>query len=349
MQPLQWASAVAALAFVPSFALAQSAEDESANFSTEMVLSGLDSPWGLAIRAGRGKAGPHELFLAESGAGRVIRVTTDQPGKVRDVVVGFPVSASTTSSAIHTGPLGLAFLTRTKLLVTGVGGNAGQREVRVYVLPGDDAELAADSYDHLASAARSGAELRDLWAVVTSPAAAYFTAGGVQGEGWIFQAKLEANRLEALRPFVSPRRGGDLMNPAGITLTPADRPPFLVVADEGSFDTPHDSRLIFYTLETGSLALRLSTGLDDVTALAYSPSGQLYALDRARNETGQGGVYRLDDVRHEGRQACRAVKIAAVVSGVSMAFAPDGALYVTSLGKGENSKQGALTKITGEF
>ncbi len=349
MQPLRGAIAVAALALVAQFALAQPTEDESANFATEMVLSGLDSPWGLAIRAGRDKTGPHELFLAESGAGRVIRVTTAQPGKVHEVVVGFPVSASTTSPAIHMGPLGLAFLTRTKLLVTGVGGDAGQREVRVYVLPGDDAELAADSYDHQASTARSGAEFGDLWAVATTPAAAYFTAGGVQGEGWLFQAKLEANRLEALRPFVSPRRGGDLTNPAGVTLTPADRPQFLVVADEGSFDTPHDSRLIFYTLETGSLALSLSTGLDDVTALAYSPSGQLYVLDCARNDTGQGGVYRLDDARHEGRQACRAVKITTVVRGVSMAFAPDGALYATSLGKSEKSDQGALIKITGEF
>lgn len=353
MQSLRWAIAVAVLALAPQFALAQLSEDETSNYATETVLRGLDNPWGLAIRAGRDKAGPHELFIAESGAGRVIRVTTDQPDKVHEAVVGFPVSASTAGPEIRAGPLGLAFLTRTKLIVTGAGDDDSRPEVRVYVLSGDEAALDADSYDHLVRSARVGSQSADgpgeLWAAATNSSTAFFTAGSVPGEGWVFKADIEANRLKSLRPLVSPRRGGSLTSPAGVTLTPVDRPQFLVVADESSLDSPHDSRLMFYTLVTGSLALSLETGLDDVTGLAYSPSGQLYAVDCARNETGQGGVYRLDDARHEGRQACRAVKIASVAHGVSLAFAPDGALYVTSLGEGENTKQGSLVKITGEF
>ena len=149
MQPLRWAIAVAALTLGPKCAFAQPAEDESAGYTVETVLGGLDNPWGLAIRAGRDKAGPHELFLAESGAGRVIRISTNQPDKVHKAIAGFSVGASTTIPDIRVGPLGLAFLTRTKLIVAGSDGETGKREVRVYALPGDDSthlNLAADHW-----------------------------------------------------------------------------------------------------------------------------------------------------------------------------------------------------------
>jgi hypothetical protein len=264
-------------------------------------------------------------------------------------VTGLDVSASKTLPEVRTGPLGLAFLTRTKLLVTNAGGEAGQREVRVYVLPDDDSPLAADQFDHAARLSRSIVEPSDQWSIATTASAAYVPLAAVAGQGGILKAHHEANHLETLRAFVSPKSSGDLAVPAAVTVTPSARPQFLVVADLGSLDDAGDSRLMFYTLQSGSLALQLATGLNDVVGLAYSASGQLYAVDAAWNEPGQGGVYRLEDVRQEGRQACRAVKVASVPRGVSLAFAPDGALYVTSLGPSERTKQGALLKITGEF
>ena len=98
-----------------------------------------------------------------------------------------------------------------------------------------------------------------------------------------------------------------------------------------------------------ALALALDTGLSDISGLAYSSTGQLYAVDAAWDDPRQGGVFRLDDARTEGHQACRAVKVAAVTRGISLAFAPDGALYVTSLGPSGRSKEGSLVKITGRF
>jgi hypothetical protein len=83
--------------------------------------------------------------------------------------------------------------------------------------------------------------------------------------------------------------------------------------------------------------------------LAYSTSGQLYAIDLAWQDENAGGVYRLDDARFEGQPACRAVKIAEVVRPTSLLFAPDGALYVASWGKGNGAKQGTIVKISGEF
>jgi hypothetical protein len=192
-----------------------------------------------------------------------------------------------------------------------------------------------------------------MLSVATNGMAAFITLEGASAGGQILKADIEKNRLETLRPFVSHKKSNELTAPGGITFTPSDRPQFLVVANQGSFDTPRDSRLAFYTLENGRLALSLGTGLHDIMGLAYSPSGQLYAVDcawpGAGNDTGQGGVYRLDDARLEGRQVCRAVKIASVARGIALAFAPDGALYVTALGEGENAKQGTVIKITGKF
>jgi len=358
MQQLRRAKFVVALVLASRIAVAQTtdylpAEDESAGFTAEAVLSGLDNPWGLVIRAGRDPLGPHELFVAESEAGRVIRISTDQPDKIQEAIVGFPVHSLASSPAVRVGPLGLTFLTRTKLIVTGSRGEEGDREVRVYVLPGDNSQLAYDEHDHSVGPMRtsdpSKTSAGDLLAIATDETAAFVTLGGASAGGRILKADIEKNRLETLRPFVSHQKSNGLAAPAGITFTPSDRPQFLVVAEQGSLNTPHDSRLTFYALETGRLALSLITGLHDIMGLAYSPTGQLYAVDCAWHDTGQGGVYRLDDARQEGRQVCRAAKIASVARGIALAFAPDGALYVTALGEGENAKQGTVIKITGTF
>ena len=117
----------------------------------------------------------------------------------------------------------------------------------------------------------------------------------------------------------------------------------------GSFDKPRDSTLAFYVPASANLALSLDTGLNDIFALAYSPSGQLYAVDFSREDEASGGVYRLDDAIINGQQACQAVKIASVVRPTALAFSPDGTLYVTSFGASDGENQGVLLKITGNL
>ena len=53
--------------------------DESANFSIDRVLTDLDNPFGLAVRKGQTAEKHHVMFIAECGAGRVLRVTTADP------------------------------------------------------------------------------------------------------------------------------------------------------------------------------------------------------------------------------------------------------------------------------
>lgn len=342
---LVWPLVIVSLLVAVMPARAQEAEDKTAEYTVETVVEGLDNPWGLAIRAGREKNGPHELFVAESGAGRVIRVSTDAPQNVAEAVTGLRVEADGVGGA-RLGPLGLAFLTRTKLLVSGRGAEDGQQEVQVFVLPGDDAALAAEQVDHRAKLGRQSNQPQTWWALATSSASVYVTVAGDDGE--ILRASHEANHLEPLRRFAE-AASGKLMSPAGVTITPANRPQFLVVSDLGNLSAAEDSRLLFYAMDTGEQALALETDLRDIAGLAYSETGQLCAVDAPWGEPGRGGVYRLDDARAEGRPACRAVKIATVSRGISLAFAPDGALYVTCLGSRVNAKQGSVVKITGNF
>ena len=66
-------------------------------------------------------SGPYELFFSESGAGQVVRLSSDKPGEATPVITGFPDRQLGDGPAVRIGPLGLDFLTRTKLAV-GTGG-----------------------------------------------------------------------------------------------------------------------------------------------------------------------------------------------------------------------------------
>ncbi|NOY29565.1 MAG: hypothetical protein GXP28_05130 [Planctomycetes bacterium] len=314
--------------------------DESENYSVEMVLAGLDRPGGVVLRASSAKAGPHELFLAENGAGRIIRIATDRPRKTSEVIVGLSKNSLEGEFFSQIGPVGLAFLTRTKLAV----GGGGQGAVGVYLLPDDGSAVAADEADHTVGASSNGA-----FFALTKSDTTLFMTGANEDQGWIFQSEIEANRLATLGSFATTKKSGTLGMATGIAISPSPRPPFLVVAYLGDLETRQDSTISFYVSSSATMAMNLGTGLHDIVALAYSPTGQLYAVDFASEKEEASGVYRLDDARVNGQQACQAVKIASIPRPISMVFTPDGMLYVTALGASDSKKQGILVKITGEF
>lgn len=327
-------------------------EDESSNYEMETIHNELDNPGGLAIRSGSAKTGPHEIFIAESGAGRVIRVATDEPQQIDEVITGFSQGSFGDDPTYRVGPLGLAFLTRSKLIVAGGSADTGKNTIGVFALPEDGAPLTAVELDHSVGPIKTGASTdqgEPILFGLASTDIALFTTWAEESQGWVLKSGIESNRLAYLQPFVSTKNATGVGRPTGIAVIPSPRPPFLVVAQMGSFETPHDSLLSFFIPSSGDLAMSLPTGLHDIIALAYSPSGQLYALDFSWADEAAGGVYRLDDARVDGRQACRPVRIAAVTRPAALAFAPDGSLYVAAFGEGENARQGLLVKITGEF
>ena len=350
---------MAALALEASLASAQPPAsvvpigDESASFEVETILSDLDNPCGLTVRPTRTTSGPYDLFLAESGAGRILQLSTAKPDEFREVIVGFRTNPFNDHLPYRVGPLGLAFLTRSKLMVGDSGNPSGSDLLSVYILPSDGKAVQASGPDHSVGPLRNreGTDSGSInfLAMAKTDELVYLSVGGDDDQGVLLKAGINSNRLDYLQPLLIEDASRRPAARGGIAFIPPPQPPYLVVAEIGSYETPSDSSLVFYIPATGEMAMSLPTGLHDMMSLAYSPSGQLYATDFAWSDAPSGGVYRLDDVRIAGAQGCRAVRIASIPHPMSLTFTSDGVLYVTAFGNGENEKQGMLLKITGEL
>jgi hypothetical protein len=115
-------------------------------------------------------------------------------------------------------------------------------------------------------------------------------------------------------------------------------------------DSPQPSRLAFFSPLDRRIVMQVSTDLQRVVALAYSPkSGNLFVANSPTTGDGRSGIYRIDGVVRPEAAACAAVKIADVHSPTALAFAPDGALYVTASGGTEGINAGALLKLSGDL
>ena len=70
---------LAAIVLTLLFASSVDAGDESNRPKIEPILTGLDNPCAIAVHPSSG-----ELYVAESGAGRIVRVQPGDPQKIRD-------------------------------------------------------------------------------------------------------------------------------------------------------------------------------------------------------------------------------------------------------------------------
>lgn len=325
--------------------------DETASFQVEEIASGLNNPTGLAVRPTPAAKGPYELVLAESGAGRVLRIETDKPKEIDQVIVDFPIGTLELGDSHRVGPLALAFLARTKLMVSSEGGASSPDRVATYTLRAGAAAIDASQLDHAVGPMDQNINpgLADLKLCGLALSQDSCFVGSTTVDGGIFKCDVAANRLEQLRLLIDVKAKADMSTPGGIALIPEPRPGFAVAALIGTAERTGDSRLVFFTPSSGEIVLDLPTGLHDIIGLAYSPSGQLYAADFSANDEQAGGIFRIDDAQIDGRQTCQAVKIAALEHPFSLAFAPDGSLFVTAFGPGANQSQGKLVRIIGDL
>jgi len=332
--------------------------DESSQYLVETVTNGLDNPCGLAVRPGETPSGAVELFFSESGAGRIVRVNTGNLSEPAPVLTGFPLGEFGVKRAYRVGPLGLEFITRSKLAVGTGGLGKGADLVRVYELPEDGAPLEYDKVDHsvgpILPSPRSAEGEGQYFALAKIDheieSALFATSVGDENQGWILKADLKGNHLSDLQPFVAARRLLNAGMPMAVTVNPKPRSHYLLVGQAGEPGDKRDSVLSYLGPASGAVALSVNTGLYDISGLAYSsPSGDLYAVDFAWADPKAGGVYRLEAAEVDGQESCRAVKIAAVERPTSLTFTPDGTLYVTAFGDnvdGEVSPSGKLIRIT---
>lgn len=320
-----------ALAFIVSLILiVVPAAVALAEITPEVVLEGLRSPSAVAIQPETGT-----VFVAETAAGRVIRVVE---GEAQGVITGF-LSDEVTHPGEATGPVGLAFLSKQRLIV--VTGN--EKNLRIYETPepGGDEVTASDPAQQ--TAPLESEDEGGFHAVAVDSQAVYAALGNEQ-TGWIARAEVDGDDLKDLAVHIDTQGAVSRGNPVALVLSPRRE---IVSGEIGSIGEEADSLLTFYNQKSKEVMLSLETGLRDMVAVAYSPqTGRLYAVDFSGAESSQGGLFRLDAVRRDGKQAIKATQILELARPTSLAFNSSGELLITVWGSADaEAPAGQLLKI----
>ena len=322
------------------------AAEEPATPKISTVTTGLDHPVGLAIQPGSGA-----VFVAESGAGRVLRLTPD--GAV-EVIGGLPTAeVNSGGQKVKLGPLSLAFVDRSLLAVGATAETAGKTPIRIYELPSPPNKLPADKFKHGIALAPSEetktTAIGNIHGLAADGAGRLLVASGDAGHvdrDWLGQLDVTEDRAGAIKPVL----GVGSKQPRAVTLSPREE---WVVAQCATTDLPGRSLLVFYDPQTRKELLVLDTGLHEVTGVAYSPrTGWLYVTAVADGKGSEGGVYRLDRALVDGKPGVKAVLVTTLQRPSGLVFAPNGALYVASLGKADTSSKentGSVVRLTGRL
>lgn len=332
-----------AFALVLAVASASAAEPK-----TRVLVSGLDNPCGIAVQPGTG-----DVFVTDSAAARILRVTAGDSVTTSPVITGFGQDIYGKGPMYNIGPLGLAFLNQNTLIVGDGGQKDGSEVAYVFEVPKAGASIDVSKAKAKLGPITPGDDSvqgeGNYYGVAITDDAVYFTSNGDDTKGWIVKAARKELDVSGFKPAIATKPLVQVDAPVGITTGPKGQ---LVVGQMGEMNVPQDSLLTMYDAD-GKLTLKATTGLFDIAGLAYSPkSGKLYAVDFAWLDTKQGGLYRLD-VEGTGTDAkVTATKILSLDKPTSLAFSPEGKLYIGVFGTAAadaEKKPGQLLEVTGDL
>jgi DNA-binding beta-propeller fold protein YncE len=298
----------------------------------------LDNPSGVCVHPTTG-----QVFVSSRQG--IFRLAPGKPPKIYLEVSGFPTDIYGKGPMYNIGPLGVSLWGNDRLIVSDGSRKDAEELVRIYKIA--DAPPAKPNTEDSAEFTLGPIPAGDVsekgegnfYASVVWNDAIYITSNGDDTKGWIVKSEIKDGKPGALTGAIETKKLTEVDAPIAITISPDKSQ--LVVGQGGEVNVPGDALLTFYDKE-GKLAKKLKTGLHDITGLAYSPSGKLYATDFAWADTTQGGLFELVI---EGEEV-KPKKILGLDRPTSLAFDKDGGLYITvfSLGKdtGENPAGGLI-------
>jgi DNA-binding beta-propeller fold protein YncE len=307
----------------------------------DTVLDGLNNPCGIAVQPETG-----HIFVADSGALKVVRVVN---GKAEDVITGFTKDVYGKGPMYDIGPLGLAFLDKDTLVVGGGGKPDGEESLFVFTIPAAGQKAISADNPKFSFKLEATADLKaegNFYGIATTKTAIFVTSNGDDTKGWVAKADINGTKVEKYTRFIPTKEAVEVDAPVGIAISPAGH---VVIGQMGEINVPEDGLITFYNAKTGEKLMNVKAGgLYDITALAYSPKGQLYALDFAWMDTTKGGLFQIIAENSQGQQGAKATKVASLDKPTAMAFGPDGSLYITVIGtqkEGDAKPAGKLLKI----
>jgi hypothetical protein len=334
-------------AFVFNAALLASVQSDAGQQATSTVLvNDLHRPSGIAVRPGDSGA-QHEIYFALADLGEVRRFRTGTPDEVTTAITGLP-----------RGRIHLSFLDRNRLVVV-VAATAQTPSLLVFELKDGTSQSADEAVQKLGLGENVPAAGEDAISVQSLTR----TIANDRVADQLIVAAQSSNRPAEL--WKLPIRAGTLDKPAKFVPASGDSSAaalaisnqgFVVLASSSIDGGERGSRLTFFSPMDGKQVMELPLDLNDIRALTYGPrSRNLYAASyggpSADSNSESSGIFRIDDAGKPGQPAARAVNIAAVPRPVAIAFAPDGALYVSSEGDSESpaDKSGRILRLSGNL
>lgn len=318
--------------------------------TVDTVLANLNEPSSVAIRPG-GAPERYEGFVANGGARRVIKISSNAPNRPADVITGFPAASAPGNRRSMGNPSCLLFLDE-KHIVVGISG--APPELRLYELTEAGTPLTADGAKQKVAPDLPGEKPEATFVVFAGLArtrsndfVADMLLVAIRRTG-VWKLPVRANMLgemSALESMPSFRPTAFVLSsPRALAISEQG---YLLAVDDGSRSIRN--RFMFLNPTSGQVVLGFDPGLTDVRSVAYSPkSGNLYALAKAYGK-GEEGLFRIDDANKPGEQQITVTKVADIKQATALAFGPDGALYVTTLGDKTKDDDGALLKVTGDL
>ena len=309
--------------------LAGSGQAQAQDAIPEVVTKGLSNPSGVAVQPETG-----HVFVADSGAGRIVRVIE---GKIEVVIADFPTERSKTDPAYKIGPLGLLFLDKETLVVGGGGLPNGEDLIRVFKVPnvGEEPILASATHGDAFTLPASGTEDEDdvqpgegnFYGLARGSKGIFVTCSGDDTKGWVSLATLKQDLITKFDRKIATAVKTEVVTPMAATISPQG---YLVIGQLGKTGNAKDSLLTFYSQSGTTLGI-YTTGLNDITGLAYGPRhGRLFALDFNQAAPKQGGLYKLVDMKDD--KQCESVLMSRLEKPTALAFTKDGDCYITLAG-----------------
>ncbi len=293
----------------------------------------LENPSGVCVHPGT----EHVFITSQQGIFRYVPATK----KIYLEVHGYPTDVYGKGPKYNIGPLGCTIWGTNRLIVPDGSRPDGEELVRIFKIEDDvpgtprveTAENAAEfTLGPIKGTSAENKGEGNFYQAVVWNDAVYVTSNGDDTKGWIVASQIVDGKPGELIPVIATKEATQVDAPVAMTVSPDNSE--LVVGQMGEVNVPGDSLLTKYD-KSGKLIKSYKTGLHDITGLAYSPNGKLYATDFAWAEEikSEGGLFELilegDEVKPK--------KILGLDRPTSLAFDKQGALYITVFNTGRTT------------